>query len=207
MEILYDHVAGLLACAALSAAIRGVDLDESSIAREADALIPLLSHFPGLTARGEVVLEEGGVTYVDDYAHHPDEMKVCIGNLRKRYPSRRLVVLFMPHTASRTKALMKDFVSVLSRCDAVFIQGVYASSRGDDDQSDESLRLFKALDRQVFRTFYGRLSSVFYRRSDDEAVESLSAFLEPGDVLVTLGAGDNRKLIGGIAQRRRCGLS
>lgn len=207
MDILYDYVGGLLACAALSLRIAGETVCAGSLMHKVDQLIPFLSSFPGLVARGEVLLEEGGVTYVDDYAHHPDEIRVCIDNLRRRFPSRRLVVLFMPHTASRTKSLLRGFVNALSRCDAVFMQGVYASARGDDDCRDESGRLYKALERQVFRTFYGRLATVSYCRSDEDAVASVSAFLTPGDVLVTLGAGDNRKLVGRIAQQRRCGLS
>ena len=79
-------------------------------------------------------------------------------------------------------------------------QPVYASARADEGKTDSSAKLYENLTRRVFRTFYGRLAVVSYVKSDQEAVSSLSSFLKSGDVLVTLGAGDNRKLIGRIAQ-------
>ena len=145
---------------------------------------------------------EGGVTYIDDYAHHPHEIKVCLDNLRRKYPGRRIIALFMPHTASRTRALMKDFVTVLSAFDALFIQNVYSSARSDGG-NEASLQLYKALEKKVFRTFYGRLNSVAYCDSDDDAVMRTASFLIPGDILVTLGAGDNRALIDRIASAGR----
>ena len=108
----------------------------------------------------------------------------------------------MPHTASRTRALMKDFVTVLSAFDALFIQNVYSSARSDGG-NEASLQLYKALEKKVFRTFYGRLNSVAYCDSDDDAVMRTASFLIPGDVLVTLGAGDNRALIDRIASAGR----
>lgn len=200
LQILYDYAYALLASSALMLKIEGQEVTESTIRLKADGLIGFLSSFPGVTARQEKLLEKDGVIFIDDYAHHPDEIRVCLDSLRRKYPSHRIVALFMPHTASRTESLMKDFVNVLSGFDAVFIQPVYASARADGGNADSSAKLYENLTRRVFRTFYGRLAVVSYVKSDQEAVSSLSSFLKSGDVLVTLGAGDNRKLIGRIAQ-------
>lgn len=195
--ILYDLVGGLLGAAALSCGLSG--LGWNHLDSEAYSLLPFLSSFPGLAARGELVADEGGVMYIDDYAHHPDEIKVALSNIAHKYGRHRLVVLFMPHTASRTKALLPRFVDSLVGCDALFIQDAYASSRND---GGSSLELYKALDRRVFRSLYTRLGTVVHVKDDEMAVSVLSSFLEDGDILVTLGAGDNRRLIPLIAKRR-----
>lgn len=201
VPILHDHLAGLLATAALSLLMKACAVTEVSLASECSTFIPYLSSFPGLTARGEIVKEEDGITYIDDYAHHPEEMKVCLDNIRRKWPKRRIVCVFMPHTASRTRALLNDFASALSHCDAVFIQSTFAA-RGDG--GDEAVKdLCKALERKVFRSFYSRLSTVMWTPGDRDAASAAASFLQSGDILLTLGAGDNRKLIDTIASMRK----
>lgn len=203
LSIIYDYLGALILTSALSLLIEGRSArDEESVRRKMDELGPLLSSFPGLAARCDAVADENGVLYIDDYAHHPEEIRVCLDNIGRKYPSRRLVVLFMPHTASRTEAFMKDFVSALSRCDALFIQPVYASARQDGAESDAAWRLYKAVDRRVFRTFYGRLASVSYVHSNEDAACQLASFLQSNDILLSLGAGDNRALLQRIAGLR-----
>ena len=200
--IIYDYIAAAVSLAALMLCTENRTVSVSSVAALLPRMLSFIGSFPGLAARGEVVKTEGGVTYIDDYAHHPHEIKVCLDNLRRKYPGRRIIALFMPHTASRTRALMKDFVTVLSAFDALFIQNVYSSARSDGG-NEVSFQLYKALEKKVFRTFYGRLNSVAYCDSDDDAVMRTASFLIPGDILVTLGAGDNRALIDRIASAGR----
>lgn len=200
--IVYDYIAAAVSLSALMLYRDNRTVSASSVAAFLPQMLSSIRDFPGLAARGEVVKTEDGITYIDDYAHHPHEIKVCLDNLRRKYPGRRIIALFMPHTASRTRALMKDFVTVLSAFDALFIQNVYSSARSDGG-NEASLQLYKALEKKVFRTFYGRLNSVAYCDSDDEAVMRTASFLIPGDVLVTLGAGDNRALIDRIASAGR----
>lgn len=202
VAIVYDYIAAAVSLAALMLCTENSSVSASSVVALLPCMLSFIGSFPGLAARGEVVKTEGGVTYIDDYAHHPHEIKVCLDNLRRKYPGRRIIALFMPHTASRTRALMKDFVTVLSAFDALFIQNVYSSARSDGG-NEVSLQLYKALEKKVFRSFYGRLSSVAYCDSDDDAVMRTASFLIPGDILVTLGAGDNRGLIDRIASAGR----
>ena len=109
----------------------------------------------------------------------------------------------MPHTASRTSALMKEFTSALSLADAVFVQKVYASARDDESSRDLSHELVRNLEREMFRSLYPRIMHVGEVRSDDEAVSGLSSFLLSGDICITMGAGDNRKLIGAVVSALR----
>jgi len=202
--ILDDYIASALVVAALMLKQEGKEVSEESLLLPLRSIMPHISTFPGVTARGEVVLESGNITYIDDYAHHPSEIKVCLSNLRLRYPSSRLVVLFMPHTASRTEALLKEFVSALSAADAVFVESTYASARGDIQSEDPAKVLAKELEKKLLRCFYLRLSTVQYTPSSEEAVLSAAAFLQEGDVCITMGAGDNRSLITRINETRMC---
>ena len=201
--ILSDYLAAALTVSALYLMSKGALVNEDSLLSMLKVVLPHLSSFPGVSARGEVVLIEDGVTYIDDNAHHPEEIKTALDNLRSRYPHSRLVVLFMPHTASRTKALMKEFVSSLTLADAVFVEGLYTSAREDDTKEDLSKELASLLDRRLMRSFYQRLSTVMYTPTNEDTILSVSAFLQDGDVCITMGAGDNRALSLKIAKARK----
>ncbi|MGN0907356.1 MAG: glutamate ligase domain-containing protein [Bullifex sp.] len=200
-EILSNYMAAMLLAAAVMLKCEGKPLSDSSIHEKLSLIAPHVHSYPGRVSRSEYVREEAGITFIDDYAHHPDEIRVCIDNIRKRYPARRIVVLFMPHTASRTQALMKEFVSALSLADAVFLQDIYKSARDDSSSRDLTGELLKGLEKEMFRTLYPRLLHSSRVSSDEEAVTALSSFLLSGDICITMGAGDNRKLIAGIAVR------
>ncbi len=202
--IVDDYVASALLVASIMLKKERREITEESLLLPLRDIISHISTFPGVTARGEVVLESGNITYIDDYAHHPSEIKVCLSNLRARYPSSRLVVLFMPHTASRTEALFKEFVSALSAADAVFVESTYASARGDMQIEDPARILAKELEKKLLRCFYLRLSTVQYVPDKEQAVLSAAAFLQEGDVCITMGAGDNRSLITKINEKRMC---
>ena len=203
-KILYDYLAGLLAVSCLSLMLSSVPVDEAALSEAMEDFIPHLSGFPGLAGRQEVLFEEDGVTYIDDYAHHPDEIRVCIDSLRRGYPGKRIICLFKSHTDSRTLSMLRDFASALAHCNAVFVQETFAA-RGDGGQ-ESALRLYKALDRQVFRSFYGRLDVACYTPTDSEAVLAAASCLQSGDILLTLGAGNNRHLAYEIAKERRKAL-
>lgn len=194
-DILNDYLGGTMVAAAAAMRAAGELVTEESLLSRVNEYLPYLSSFPGLSARCELVAQSGDIRFIDDYAHHPDEITVCLDNLRKRYPGSRLVVLFMPHTASRTIALMKEFVSSLSKADAVFIESSYASARGDMAEDDPAAELYRRLERRVMRTFYGRLAVTSYVPDKESAAAVTASFLQDGDVCITMGAGDNRALI------------
>lgn len=98
----------------------GVAPDEASKA---------LASFRGTSRRMEEKGKVGDLTVVDDYAHHPTEIRATIAALRGQYPGSRITVLFQPHTFSRTETFLNDFVTALSTADEAFITDIYGSAR------------------------------------------------------------------------------
>lgn len=195
-----DYLGGALIASLVLLSLEGAEVNEDSLNGKLVDLFPRIATYPGVSARTEIVCIAHGITFIDDYAHHPDEIKVAISNVRLRYPGHRIAVLFMPHTASRTRALFKEFVSVLSSSDILVIEQTYASLRGDDDKG-VAQELEKAIEKRMERHFLSASALPMYAPSDEEAIGMAASFLQEGDVCITMGAGDNRRLIRDIVQR------
>jgi UDP-N-acetylmuramate--alanine ligase len=138
-----------------------------------------LASFRGVGRRMEVKGEAGGVTVIDDYGHHPTEIRATLQALKERYPDRRKVVVFQPHRYSRTQLLADQFAACFSDADALFLADIYAASEPPlngvtADWLAEKVRRHRPAER---------LPAV-------DAAAALKGFLKPGDVLLTLGAGD-----------------
>ena len=138
-----------------------------------------LGEYQGAGRRFEVKGVERGVTVIDDYAHHPTEIAATLEAARRRYPGRRLVVLFQPHTYTRTRDFLADFARVLGAADRVILCEIYASRERD------TLGLSS---RMIVEKITGAHAE--YAPDLEEAAEMLLDDLRPGDVLLTLGAGD-----------------
>ena len=138
-----------------------------------------LARFRGVHRRFEHVGGGGGVTLVDDYAHHPTEIAATVEAARQRYPSRRLIVLFQPHTYSRSSYLREGFQRCFGGVDRLYLMETYAAR----EEPDAGLSAAE-LSQQI------REPRAEYAGSADEAVETVGAALRPGDVLITMGAGD-----------------
>lgn len=138
-----------------------------------------LAEFEGAGRRFEVKGEVGGVTIVDDYAHHPTEIAATLHAARLRYPNRRLLVLFQPHTYTRTRDYMPAFAGALSLADRAYVTEIYASR--ERDTLGMSGRLIVERIAHSYAEFVPTL---------DEAVETLLDDIAVGDVLITMGAGD-----------------
>jgi UDP-N-acetylmuramate--alanine ligase len=152
-----------------------------------------LAGFAGVGRRfqvyGEYQIEQGSVTLVDDYGHHPTEVQAVIRAAREAWPERRIVMLYQPHRFSRTRDLYEDFVRVLSEVDALLLMEVYAAGESAIPGADG-----RALCRSIRQR--GNVEPVFVEKNDN--IESvLSNVLHDGDLLITQGAGD----IGGVAAR------
>ena len=145
-----------------------------------------LESFQGIGRRfqiyGEIALAEGSVLLVDDYGHHPREVAATIEAIRKGWPERRLVVAFQPHRYTRTRDLFEDFVAVLSATDVLVLAEVYAAGEEPIGGADG-----RSLSRAIRAR--GQVDPVFVAEVE-ELSEVLSAVLRPGDVLLTLGAGN-----------------
>jgi UDP-N-acetylmuramate--alanine ligase len=151
-----------------------------------DGAVNALSSFTGTRRRSEVVGEARGILVLDDYAHHPTAIDKTLRGFHEFYPGRRLVVDFMSHTYSRTKALLVEFGRAFSRADAVILHKIYASAR------ESAPKGFSGED--LFHEVAAHHASVCYFEEVMEALPYLEKTLREGDIFVTMGAGDNWKL-------------
>jgi UDP-N-acetylmuramate--alanine ligase len=142
-----------------------------------------VADYRGAGRRFEVKGEARGVTVVDDYAHHPTEIKATLAAARRRFGERPLWAMFQPHTFSRTRTLMADFAESFVEADHVIVTEIFAS-REARDSSVSGLDLVHRMQHRDARFVPGL----------DEAAVVLAAELEPGDVLLTLGAGDGNRV-------------
>lgn len=150
------------------------------------AIIKSLAEFKGIGRRfqiqGDITIKGGQVTLVDDYGHHPREIAATLEALRQAWPDRRAVVAFQPHRYSRTRDLFEDFVQVLSTVDLLVLLDVYAAGEQVIAAADG-----RALSRAI--RMRGQVDPVFVEQADDLA-QVLAAVIQPGDVVLTLGAGN-----------------
>jgi UDP-N-acetylmuramate--alanine ligase len=146
-----------------------------------DVVRKALSEFEGVQRRFTVKGEAKGITVVDDYGHHPAEVKATLAGARRAF-GRRTVVAFQPHRYTRTHDLFEDFCSAFNDADVVFLTSVYAAGE-EPIPGATSERLVEAI-----RSF-GH-PDVTYVEKRAELVSALKPRLQPGDLVITLGAGD-----------------
>ena len=150
--------------------------------------------FGGVGRRLERVAERGGVLVYDDYGHHPAEIRAVVRALRQRHPARPLRVVFQPHQASRTRCLMKDFATALAEADSVWMPPIYFAR-----DSEEARRTVTSGDLARHVRNEGGVAETL---DDLEAVVAHALeHLRPGDVLVTMGAGNVDEVAHGLAAR------
>ncbi|MBI3164041.1 MAG: hypothetical protein HYZ24_05110, partial [Chloroflexi bacterium] len=158
------------ALAALSvAAVMGLPMQKA-----ADAL----GQFTGTGRRFEVRGEPNGILLVDDYAHHPTEIRATLSAARARYPKRRMWAVWQPHTYSRTQTLQYEFSRAFSDADEVLVTEVYASREAKQDFS--SAEVVASMPH----------SSARYSGSLAETKAYLLDHAHRGDVIIVLSAGD-----------------
>ena len=163
------NILNALACIGVSVEA-GVPL---SVIRES------LENFKNAKRRMEIKGTVRGITFVDDYAHHPTEMKVSYTALKDAFPGRRIVVLFQPHRFSRVKMLWEEFVSTLKEMENVFLTDIYpAGEKPIEGVSSEKLAME---------------SGAEYLGSLETACRKISKVLKENDVFVSMGAGDVTK--------------
>jgi UDP-N-acetylmuramate--alanine ligase len=142
-----------------------------------------LRRFRGTKRRFELKGISRGVTVIDDYAHHPTQLKTTLKTARERYPGSKIWAVFQPHTYSRTKALLREFAKSFADADHVIVTEVYAAR--EFDTLGVSGSDIVALMEHPDARFIAEL---------DEVVGYLLSHLKPGDLLLTLGAGDGYKV-------------
>ncbi|MEX2160830.1 MAG: UDP-N-acetylmuramate--L-alanine ligase [Anaerolineales bacterium] len=157
------------------AALAVADLLQFSVPEAAMAL----SDFRGTARRFEERGEANGVLFVDDYAHHPTEIHSTLAAARARYPKRRIIAVWQPHTYSRTATLQVDFVTAFHDADLVMVTDVYAA-REQKPAAFDMQKMAQSIKHPDLR-FSGSL---------EETRKMLGTELKPGDLLLVMSAGD-----------------
>jgi UDP-N-acetylmuramate--alanine ligase len=151
-----------------------------------DAIKKALSQFKGVDRRfqkyGEIAAKNGGTyTLIDDYGHHPVEMKATIEAARGAYPGRRLVLAFQPHRYSRTRDCFEDFIKVMASVDVILLSEVYAAGEAKIVGADS-----RSLCRAIRLTC--KVEPIFIDDIQNMASEILN-IAKNGDVVLCMGAG------------------
>ena len=144
-----------------------------------------LAEFSGIGRRFQISenisVPNGKIMHIDDYGHHPNEIKATVEAIRAAWPDKRLAVVFQPHRYSRTRDLFEDFVQVLSSVDQLVLTEVYAAGENPIKDADG-----RALARAV--RMRGKIDLVFVEQLG-ELDEVVAQILQDGDIFLTLGAG------------------
>ena len=158
-----------------------------------DAIARALKNFGGVGRRfqrfGELTHGDAKFELIDDYGHHPVELKTTLAAARAAFPGRRLVLVFQPHRYTRTRDLFEDFAAVLSEVDLLLLTEVYAAGEAPIVAADG-----RSLARAI--RLRGRVEPLFV---EDVALlpESVLQIVRDGDIVMTMGAGS----IGATAQK------
>jgi UDP-N-acetylmuramate--alanine ligase len=142
-----------------------------------------LQSYQGVARRFQQLGEVNGITVIDDYAHHPTEIRVTLGAARARFPSRRIWAVFQPHTYSRTRNLLNEMANSFGDADQVLVTTIFAA-REQDDGTVSAQSVVQASPHPAIHHPGGLV----------ECAEYLANRVLPGDVVLILGAGDSYRI-------------
>jgi len=141
-----------------------------------------LETLEGVQRRQELKGTAAGITVIDDYGHHPTEIKATLQAMKSSWPEKRIAVLFQPHRYTRTQALFDEFTRAFYQSDLLVVLPIYPAGEKEIPGLD-SRKLFRGIKEHGHK-------AVAYAESKEIAVSHLLEALQPGDLLLTLGAGD-----------------
>jgi UDP-N-acetylmuramate--alanine ligase len=155
-----------------------------AVGRELDITFPVmqeaLAQFAGIHRRLELKWSNG-IRIIDDYGHHPTEIRATLSAIRSMGKG-RVVVAFQPHRYSRTKALLSEFVGSFGEADVLIVTEIYAASEDRIDGVNGTMLA------EAIRS--GGHKNVMFAPTKEDAVSMITGLAKPGDTVVTLGAGD-----------------
>ena len=163
-----------------------------------------LAEFTGAARRLQILGEYRGAAIMDDYAHHPAEIKATLAGAREMYPGRRLSVVFHPHTYTRTLALFDDFARSFDLADRVIVLDIYGSARekqGGVHSKDLAERIKAKNERDSHTRPKGAKQEVLYIPTLEECEKYLRENVESGEVVILMGAGDVFRIGEGLVNR------
>jgi UDP-N-acetylmuramate--alanine ligase len=175
----------------LGAAAVGLELDlPFGVIKEA------FSQFRGVERRFEVKGERGGVLVLDDYGHHPTEIRAVLDTVKRVWPKRRVVVAFQPHRYTRTQALMEEFLAAFYQADLLLVTEIYAAGESPIPGVEGQV-LAEAIRRRGHR-------EVHFIGNKSQWQDHLKGLLKDGDLFLTLGAGNIWELGAGWLKGEGC---
>lgn len=157
-----------------------------------DKIKEALPKFLGVKRRFERVGEtENHQIIIDDYAHHPDEIRKTLSAIRLVFPEKKILAVFQPHTYSRTRALLPDFVSSFSNTDELILLPTFASQREEEGEN---------FDQEIIETFRKINKNAIMMNKEDVVEYIRKNYKESKLLILTLGAGDVYKIAYGLAE-------
>ncbi len=146
-------------------------------------IVQALVSFPGVDRRLSLRIDSPAFRLIEDYAHHPTELRATLSALRETNPGRRLVVIFQPHRYARLKRYLKDFAALLSsKADQVFVTPVFAAWTDESDVNSETLAGMVPGAKAVSGSWH-------------EIFEAIAPSVKKGDLVAVIGAGDVNALV------------
>jgi UDP-N-acetylmuramate--alanine ligase len=140
-------------------------------------------NFKGAKRRFELIYNKNFLLF-DDYAHHPKEIEAVLKTVRIIFPNRKLLVIFQPHTFSRTKSLLNDFIKTLNIADKIYLLPIFASARENPSDFDITSEDIVKLSPK----------KMVYFLNEKDLLDKLVSEIKNNDVVLTLGAGDVYKI-------------
>jgi UDP-N-acetylmuramate--alanine ligase len=173
---------------------------ENGVSPERIALA--LGRFRGLRRRLERLGAWRGVTLVDDYAHHPTEVTATLGTIRRMFPGRRVWCVYQPHQVSRTEHLLDELAESLQNADRVLVAEIFRAREGPPRNGEvtaaDLARRVREISAEPPKRPPRAALEVPEFHDTEEITRLLQTRLGPGDVLVTMGAGDIRRICDGL---------
>lgn len=140
----------------------------------------VLNNFKGVRRRSEILGERGGVKVLDDYAHHPTEIKVTLAATRQFYKDRRLICVFQPHQYARTKILKKEFGEAFSDSDLTILADIWSVAGREEDKTIHAIDLVNEIKKNGGRAIYlGNYQKI---------IRYLKNRTKKGDIILVMGA-------------------
>jgi UDP-N-acetylmuramate--alanine ligase len=140
--------------------------------------------YAGVERRFELIAEIDGVTIIDDYAHHPTEIAATLDAARSAYPANRIIAAFQPHLYSRTRDFHREFAAALSKADLIYLCDLYPAREQPVPGVTSKLIADSMRDIGVKPAWEGPRADL---------ASALASQFKPGDVVITIGAGDITK--------------
>ncbi len=175
-------------CNTLAAVAVGMELN-----MDFQTIAESLKTFTGVQRRFEILKQSESLIIVDDYGHHPVEIQATLSTAKEVWPDRRLVIVFQPHRYSRTKHLMESFFSSFNDADQLLLLDIYSAGE-EPEEGIHSQRIAEGVKE------FGH-KNVEYIGSTQSVIPHLQKILKPGDIVMTLGAGNIGELSHRLASR------